>query len=1236
MSFIIKPNRFTNLHGHSCVGSPGDALDLPDKHIDWAIKNGSDSMALTDHGNMQGVSFFKLHEQKVNKAGKKFKGLPGIEGYFIDSLSKWRELYDADKLEKRKSEIAKAKSKSKAVNAFSDDMSKTEEDLAAINEDLVSAPDEEETTSVENEEESKSNKWSNPLYQRNHIVLLPKNSAGLKSIFRIVTESNIDGFYKYPRIDFDMLRKYSNGNIIAISACIAGRLSRVIFDHQAEKDHTLWMPNDTNKELIQSELSDVIGQFKDALGEENYFIELQANRLGQQHLSNYHLIEASKRTNTKLVMTCDSHYADPAHWKEREIYKAMAWATKTKGEVDLTKIPQSISDIKCELYPKNQDQMWDSYIRYCKEVYPEVYHDDELIKDAIERTHDIAHQMIGDVKFDTTVKYPSMTKLIDKDRLEILRSKFADASEDDLVFKELVDRCIKGMRFRKKNHDDKYIDRLKNELNVIKHLNMQKYFLTYAKILEVVTNHMITGAGRGSAAGSLVLYVLNITQIDPIKYGLLFERMLTIHKVGAVDIDLDYADRELALKLITDHFGSGAVVPVTNFNQLKLKSLIKDLSRMYSLPFEEINKATFEIEKEAREAARKQEDFDAGTWVLTFEEAVKYSPTFNRLIEQYPVLESSIKVLFKQVRGLSTHASGVGIYTGNQDEMPIIKFGNKFQTPWPEGQNYRHLESFGVLKYDVLGLGTLRMFEKCIERIIKKQTGKNAVPFAEIAKWYYENVHPDNNNLDDLAVYKNIFWNSNEVGTFQWIADNVKKFTSELKPRTIEDLSMITATFRPGPLDAGVDKLLLRNRTDIEEARASLPHPALEQVLAETNYVLIYQEQIQLIFNKLAGVPIDKTDDVRKAFTKRDLSNLEKSAAERNRLREEFAKGCDEHSKIKKEEAYKIFDYMEQYVRYSFNKAHSVCYACVAYQCAWLQHYYQDEWVATYIDYCTSDKGKAAGKEDPKMVAIKEAKMLGYKISKADINKSDYEFIIDTENKKTLVPSFSSMKYVGKTVTTELKDYRPYTSVRDLIVNKDGTWRHTKFNKRALTTLIKLEALGSMDIVGEGKQFKNYKQLYSVLIDKFDEFKRITNRKKNNDITQLLEKAIEDVQSMEDWTKKEKLEFTKDLAGSVDISLIVPPEAHAKLESLGFESIDNWCEKGNYWGIVAGATKAITKTNKEYVKLRLFGELNKEYNCFIWGWKGEINVQENDVIVGLIDSSSFGFSCFQNKLFKIN
>ena len=699
------------------------------------------------------------------------------------------------------------------------------------------------------------------------------------------------------------------------------------------------------------------------------------------------------------------------------------------------------------------------------------------------------------------------------------------------------------------------------------------------------------------------------------------------------DIDSDFSDRDRAVKLLIEFFGEENVIPVTNFAQLQLRSLIKDIARLYGLPFEEINSATGKIEAEVLAKVKQKPGFDRGVWVLTFEDAIEHSETFQSLLEKHPEFEQTIKVLFKQMRGISRHAGGVLITENSREGMPLIKSGGELQTPWPEGVNFRHLEEFGLLKFDILGLGTLRMFENCVRRILVKQGNKHPT-FKEIKQWFWDNLHPDNNPMTDTKVYENVFWNENYTGIFQFVQKNVQTFMAQMKPMSVNDIAVATSIFRPGPLGLKVDRKFLNNRANPDEV--VYKHPALREVYANTSGLLIFQEQLMLTYNKLCGVPLDETDGVRKAFTKKEIGNKEKAEADRAKLRDSFKTLSGNHSGLSEEVAGEIFDEMEKLVAYSFNAAHAFCYAITSYQCAWFLTYYPDEWVATYIDYCAISKGKVTGKEDPKAVAIKEAKTLGYTLSKPDINNSEYEVVIHPTKPRTLVPSFSSLAHVGKTAVAEIQQFRPYTSLKDLLINPDGTWRHSKFNKRALSTLIKLEGLESLNLVGEGKPFQNYRQFHDVVIDKYDTFKRIAARKKNNDITAALEEAIATVQGLPDWTKMEKIGFTTDLAGSIDFDMIVSPQAREKLDDLGFESIDNFTEEGNYWAVVSSATIAQTKAGQNYLKLKLFAEANKEAALSVWNWRGPVALSPNDVIVGMIKQNKFGFSCYQNKIFKLD
>ena len=528
----VAPKYFVGLHSHSTF-SLGDAIGRPGDHIDYAIQNNMDALALTDHGNMNGFSHQYLHAEQLRKSGVDFKSLYGVEAYFTPSLQDWLSLYDAEKDRKFQEKLAAKKKahKNKVDDLLGSAYAEAEDDVENIK---LGAEIDEETqgdSGVENEEESKGQKWKNPLYQRNHLVLLAKNDAGLKALFSCISHSFRDGFYKYPRMDFKLLKQFAKGNVIATSACVAGLPAKIVFDNQNVQGFDSYRPNNDNFEKIQKELGELVGRFQETLGEENYYLEIQFNKLTAQHLVNMHLIECSKRTGAPLVVTCDAHYSNPNYWREREIYKAMSQLQimkKTPEELS-NSLPSKIEELKCELYPKNATQVWDTYLETSKDYD---FYDDEVVRNAIQRTHTIAHDQIGEVQFDRKVKLPAINKIIEKSKLDILLTEDKDlkSDEDGLSFQQLKKDVVIGAKWRKIENKQEYIDRLKYELGVVKHLKFAKYFLTYAQIMKLVDDQMLIGNARGSAGGSLLSYVLNITQLDPIKHGLLFERFLTSKK----------------------------------------------------------------------------------------------------------------------------------------------------------------------------------------------------------------------------------------------------------------------------------------------------------------------------------------------------------------------------------------------------------------------------------------------------------------------------------------------------------------------------------------------------------------------------------------------------------------------------------------------------------------------------------------------------------------------------------
>lgn len=702
------------------------------------------------------------------------------------------------------------------------------------------------------------------------------------------------------------------------------------------------------------------------------------------------------------------------------------------------------------------------------------------------------------------------------------------------------------------------------------------------------------------------------------------------------DIDSDFGDRDKAVKLLQEFFGEENVIPVSNFAALKPLSLIKDLCKLYNVPFEEVNRYTITMIPEVMAVMKSSPGFDAAQYELTFEDLAEHSVSYQGFMKnvasKFSGFQDTLDVLWKQQRTVGRHAGGVIITDNARDGMPLIKAKGGLQTPWPEGLAARHLEDFGLLKFDILGLGTLRVFEECIRRIIKKQ-GKKYVTQKDINQWFFENLHPDNNSLDDPKVFRHVYWEGRYAGVFQFVKDNVQKFMQKMKPTSVLDIAIATSIFRPGPMGLDAHNIFLKNRMNPDEV--SYVHPVMEEVLGYTGGLLIFQEQLQLIVNRLSGMHLDDTDSIRKAFTKKDKSNAEKQAKEIQTLGEKFVTDSMSHSGISKEAAELVWADFEKWTAYGFNKSHAMAYAITSYQCAWFLTYYPDEWIASYLDFATVGKGKSATGEDPKSVALMEARALGYKVGKPDINLSEEDFSV--RGNKVLVPSFSAIKGVGKAALQEIKTYRPYSKPSDLIVNSDGSWRHSKFNKRAFSNLIKTGAFESMGLVGLGRVFANHKQMHTVFIDNYDKLKRIAARKKNNDAVAEMNLLIQEVvtNQPDDWTIPERIEFSKELTGQIDMSLILSEEMAEYLAKAKVESVDSW-ENPNefYWAIVDSCGVDTSSTGKEYLRLVFHGDSGAKRNCKVWNFDSSKDTvfQAHEIIVGKYQKDQWGMKAFPNQL----
>lgn len=491
---MTKPSKFVNLHSHTNK-SMLDALGEPKEHLDFAVENGMDAMAITDHGSMN--SFPHCQEFQDKHKGS-FKHIAGVEAYYIPSLADWEVQKKQDEERKAQEKIDKKKVKKESK----DDSNQEESDA------------------TENEEDSKDlTKWFDPIKRRHHLVLLAKSSTGLKNLFNVVSRSAIDGFYRFPRVDAKSLKENREG-IVASTACIAGPLSWEL----AKEFSSEFRGEDLNASILDDPykmeravkvVSNGLEPLIDALGMENVFTELQFNSLPMQHLTNRALMEVSKRNGLTSIVTSDSHYPRPELWLEREMYKMMGYMGKKEFDPEL--LPKDKTQLKCELFPKNADQIWEAYKFYGSNFD---FYDDEFVSRAIQNTWHIAHDIVGDVKADRALKLP---KFIVKD--------------PEHMMNHLIQLCIDGLRQKGLNKNKVYIERMKYEFGVIKALGVASYFITDKAIMDIAGQNMLLGVARGSGGASLVCYVLGITQLDPIKYNLDFDRFISLARKGLPDID---------------------------------------------------------------------------------------------------------------------------------------------------------------------------------------------------------------------------------------------------------------------------------------------------------------------------------------------------------------------------------------------------------------------------------------------------------------------------------------------------------------------------------------------------------------------------------------------------------------------------------------------------------------------------------------------------------------------------
>ncbi len=781
----------------------------------------------------------------------------------------------------------------------------------------------------------------------NHLILLAKNNIGYKNLMKLVSLGYIEGYYYKPRVDYELLMKYSEG-IICLTACLFGGFASALVKGNV------------------SGAEDVLLTLKRIYGEDLY-VELQDHNLPEQKKILRTQLELAKKHNIKTVATNDVHYIE----KEDSFYQEVLMCIQMQKTVS---DDGKLSFGSSELYLKSRDEMEELFY---------------YTKESVENTLEIAEKCNVDIEFG---KYHLP-------RYHLPQNENAK----DYLYK----LCLNGLKERYENWEDQ-LPRLHYELDTINKMGFTDYFLIVWDFINYARSKGIpVGPGRGSAAGSIVAYALKITNLDPIKYGLIFERFLNSERVTMPDIDIDfcYERRGEVIDYVVSKYGADKVSQIITFGTLGAKQAVRDVCRALDFPYSDGDKIARLI--------------PTGVGV-NLKGAIKETDELLELYENDENAKKIIDVALKlegMPRHSSLHAAGVVITNKPvMDYVPLYKGDNAVATQY----NMTTLEELGLLKMDFLGIRNLTVINDTL-KIVREKTGKN--------------IDIDKIDYNDRETYE-LFKRGDTDGVFQFESAGMRNFLREFKPQSLEDLILAVSIYRPGPAREIVT--LLKNKEN--ESNIAYDHEMLEDILSGTYGCMVYQEQVMEIFKKLAGYTLGKADIVRRAMSKKKRDVLLQE-------REIFVKGCAKNN-IPEETALKIFEKIEYFAEYAFNKSHAACYAYVAFQTAWLRCHYPTEFMAALMTSCIESQNKISE-------YIKTCDNAGIKVLPPSVNISDVTFSA-AEGK--ILYALNAIKNVGYITAEEIVRERhangPFADFEDYIARMTPR----DVNKRAVESLIKAGA----------------------------------------------------------------------------------------------------------------------------------------------------------------------------------
>ena len=796
-----------------------------------------------------------------------------------------------------------------------------------------------------------------------HLVLLAEDNQGYENLMKIVSKGFVDGFYYKPRVDYEVLAKYHQG-VIALSACLAGEVQR-------------YLTRGMYEEAVRA-----AGRYVDIFGRDNFFLELQDHGLPDQKLVNQGLVRMSRETGLELVATNDIHYTFAEDEKAHDILLCIQTGKKVEDE-DRMRYEGG------QYYCKSEEEM--------KALFP-------YAPQALENTHKIAQRCNVEIEFGVT-KLPKY-----------------EVPEGFDSWGYLNHLCREGFKTRYPDDDGTLSSRLDYELDTIRTMGYVDYFLIVWDFINYARSQdIMVGPGRGSAAGSVVSYTLGITNIDPVRYNLLFERFLNPERVSMPDIDIDfcYERRQEVIDYVVRKYGKDQVVQIVTFGTLAAKGVVRDVGRVLGLPYS------------LCDTIAKMIPNDLG---MTLDKALVMNPDLKKAYNEDQQVRYLID-MSKRLEGLprhtSMHAAGVVIGSRSIDEfVPLSRASDGTITTQ---FTMTTIEELGLLKMDFLGLRTLTVIQ-------------NAVRLAE--KDYGISMDIDHIDFDDRQVLESIGTGRTE-GVFQLESAGMKSFMKELKAENLEDIIAGISLYRPGPMDFIPRYLKGKN----DKGSITYECPQLEHILSPTYGCIVYQEQVMQIVRDLAGYTMGRSDLVRRAMSKKKTSVMEK---ERHNFvygnEEEGVKGCVRNG-IDEKTANHIYDEMIDFAKYAFNKSHAAAYAVVSYQTAYLKYYYPREFMAALMTSVMDNVGKFSE------YVLTCRRMMGIPVLPPDINEGESGFSVSGD---AIRYGLSAIKSVGKPVVDVILAERgkggPFRSMEDFV----GRMSMKEVNKRTLENFIKSGALDTL------------------------------------------------------------------------------------------------------------------------------------------------------------------------------